>query len=366
VRHFRDLQELQVALRNFQDRYNGEWLIEMFSFKSPRQARERLLARHDYGELTIQEIGGGTVPGVGLGENGMEREVLKVRERGGPPGVPSQGAMGTLANAANPSGLPQFGSGCKGTGGDLFPGPAEEERNRELCANGFEAGPGGGFPGGGEEGEDDAARFAVALDFLAPTHARFEVGFVPPHAEAHGDEALVQVGSGLVVLGAIAQKAVVGFEGGLHSDHLCKGMRAFAGGELGVARIAVGGSALAGSLVIGRYLSFGMDGGLSEGFQAVVEVLVEFNRTGVVGAKGSESRLVGTPGEREGVEEVASMEMQTCEVVEESEGVGVFWAEDAFVGVEGAVGKGLGCVVVSSGLEGAGEVIEQGEGVGVF
>ena len=44
VRHFRDLAELQQALREFRDRYNREWLIERLGFQSPRQARERFLA----------------------------------------------------------------------------------------------------------------------------------------------------------------------------------------------------------------------------------------------------------------------------------------------------------------------------------
>jgi transposase InsO family protein len=44
VRHFQDLEELQLALRDFRDRYNREWLIERLRFQSPRQARERFLA----------------------------------------------------------------------------------------------------------------------------------------------------------------------------------------------------------------------------------------------------------------------------------------------------------------------------------
>lgn len=44
VRHFRDLEELQMALSEFRDRYNREWLIERLGFQSPRQARERFLA----------------------------------------------------------------------------------------------------------------------------------------------------------------------------------------------------------------------------------------------------------------------------------------------------------------------------------
>jgi len=44
VRHFQDLEELEVALREFRDRYNREWLIERLGFQSPRQARERFLA----------------------------------------------------------------------------------------------------------------------------------------------------------------------------------------------------------------------------------------------------------------------------------------------------------------------------------
>lgn len=44
LRHFEDLQERQLALREFRERYNREWLIERLGFQSPRQARERLLA----------------------------------------------------------------------------------------------------------------------------------------------------------------------------------------------------------------------------------------------------------------------------------------------------------------------------------
>jgi len=44
VQHFRDLEELQVALRDIRNRYNGEWLIGRLGFQSLRQARERLLA----------------------------------------------------------------------------------------------------------------------------------------------------------------------------------------------------------------------------------------------------------------------------------------------------------------------------------
>lgn len=44
VRHFRDLEELQLAVRDSRDRYNREWLIERLRFQSPRQARERFPA----------------------------------------------------------------------------------------------------------------------------------------------------------------------------------------------------------------------------------------------------------------------------------------------------------------------------------
>lgn len=44
VRHFQNREELQIALREFRDRYNREWLIERLRFQSPRQARERLRA----------------------------------------------------------------------------------------------------------------------------------------------------------------------------------------------------------------------------------------------------------------------------------------------------------------------------------
>ena len=44
VRTFRDVEELQSALREFRDRYNREWLMERLGFQSPQQARARLLA----------------------------------------------------------------------------------------------------------------------------------------------------------------------------------------------------------------------------------------------------------------------------------------------------------------------------------
>jgi transposase InsO family protein len=44
VRPFQDLEEFQLGLRDFRDRYNREWLIERIGFQSPRQARERVLA----------------------------------------------------------------------------------------------------------------------------------------------------------------------------------------------------------------------------------------------------------------------------------------------------------------------------------
>jgi len=44
VRHFPDLKDLQLALRDFRDRYNREWLIERLGFQSARQARACLLA----------------------------------------------------------------------------------------------------------------------------------------------------------------------------------------------------------------------------------------------------------------------------------------------------------------------------------
>ena len=44
VRHFHNLEELQLALRAFRDQYNREWLIERLGFQSPRQAHQRFLA----------------------------------------------------------------------------------------------------------------------------------------------------------------------------------------------------------------------------------------------------------------------------------------------------------------------------------
>ena len=44
VWRFRDLEELQLALREFRGRHNRERLVERLSFQSPRQAPERLQA----------------------------------------------------------------------------------------------------------------------------------------------------------------------------------------------------------------------------------------------------------------------------------------------------------------------------------
>jgi len=44
VRDFTTLEELAEALEQFRQRYNDHWLVERLSFKSPRQARQRLLA----------------------------------------------------------------------------------------------------------------------------------------------------------------------------------------------------------------------------------------------------------------------------------------------------------------------------------
>jgi len=44
VRHFQHLERLRLALRDFCDRYNREWMIEGPRFQYPRQACERFLA----------------------------------------------------------------------------------------------------------------------------------------------------------------------------------------------------------------------------------------------------------------------------------------------------------------------------------
>ena len=44
VKDFTTLEELAGALEEFRQRYNDHWLVERLSFKSPRQARQRLLA----------------------------------------------------------------------------------------------------------------------------------------------------------------------------------------------------------------------------------------------------------------------------------------------------------------------------------
>jgi transposase InsO family protein len=42
VRTFRTVEELRVALQEFKDRYNREWLVERHGFVSPAAAREKL------------------------------------------------------------------------------------------------------------------------------------------------------------------------------------------------------------------------------------------------------------------------------------------------------------------------------------
>jgi putative transposase len=44
LRSFRNVEELHEALVLFQERYNEHWLIERNEFRSPRQARQDLLA----------------------------------------------------------------------------------------------------------------------------------------------------------------------------------------------------------------------------------------------------------------------------------------------------------------------------------
>jgi putative transposase len=44
LRSFQNLEELREALRAFQEQYNEHWLIERNGFRSPRQARQDLLA----------------------------------------------------------------------------------------------------------------------------------------------------------------------------------------------------------------------------------------------------------------------------------------------------------------------------------
>ncbi len=40
-RVYRNLNELQDAVRQFVDRYNAQWLVEKNGFPSPNQAREK-------------------------------------------------------------------------------------------------------------------------------------------------------------------------------------------------------------------------------------------------------------------------------------------------------------------------------------
>jgi putative transposase len=44
LRSFRNVEELHEALLLFKERYNEHWLIERNQFRSPRQARQDLLA----------------------------------------------------------------------------------------------------------------------------------------------------------------------------------------------------------------------------------------------------------------------------------------------------------------------------------
>ncbi len=44
VRHFESLEQLQHALLEFRETYNRRWLIGRLGYKSPRQARQDLLA----------------------------------------------------------------------------------------------------------------------------------------------------------------------------------------------------------------------------------------------------------------------------------------------------------------------------------
>jgi len=44
LRNFRNLEELRQALLAFKEQYNEHWLIERNGFRSPRQARQDLLA----------------------------------------------------------------------------------------------------------------------------------------------------------------------------------------------------------------------------------------------------------------------------------------------------------------------------------
>lgn len=44
VRTFETVEELRLALLEFKERYNREWLVERHGYSTPRQARQRLLA----------------------------------------------------------------------------------------------------------------------------------------------------------------------------------------------------------------------------------------------------------------------------------------------------------------------------------
>jgi transposase InsO family protein len=44
VRSFETVEELRLALLEFKERYNGEWLVERHRYSTPRQTRQRLLA----------------------------------------------------------------------------------------------------------------------------------------------------------------------------------------------------------------------------------------------------------------------------------------------------------------------------------
>ena len=47
IRHFDNLDQLQIALRHFRDNYNQHWVMERLRFLTPSQARQHFLALRD-------------------------------------------------------------------------------------------------------------------------------------------------------------------------------------------------------------------------------------------------------------------------------------------------------------------------------
>jgi len=168
---------------------------------------EELLVKVDQGLVAADEVRG---DGAVFEEGDAVRAVL---------GEAGQG--NELADAAEEA-LPIFFGGLErvegeeleageGRGANVLPGPADQEGEDGFRAVSLKAGPLGELPLGGEEGEDDAAGLAVALDLGVPVDAMLEIDLVPPDAEAGLGEAGMKEGGEVLVFRTIAQKTIVRF-----------------------------------------------------------------------------------------------------------------------------------------------------------